>query len=374
MQLDINVTSTCNLGCLYCSEGHNPNEPDLSVIENSKTNVPKEDIIKLVQNVHSEKPEEPVNIAFWGGEPMMNMQYCTELMLHFKDDKRVSFFFYTNGMYIKKNKEKLNSINSLLDGRLEIQVSYDGKAVNDVERLTKQGKSTSEEVKESFSILQEIGIKSSVKSTITPRTFKYIFEAYLDVISMGSNYFPTPDSYEDYDNPDEHYVDLIKGLQKIAKHIYDNGLDPETFGWFQQSRALCQAGVNYFAVNLDGDLSPCHGTMYEDSGAHIVGNISDADVMQEMEEATVLYSGLMQHMNDDCNACESLFCMKCPAGAFSVPSTIAAAEHKGQDFVNGFLSDEYDLRWTTKNINMCTVFKINDKIHKSLLYSIQKGK
>lgn len=75
MNLDINVTSTCNLGCKYCSEGHNPEMPDLAKIENSKTDVKTQDIIKFISKVHAKNPNEVIDISFWGGEPMMNMNY-----------------------------------------------------------------------------------------------------------------------------------------------------------------------------------------------------------------------------------------------------------------------------------------------------------
>jgi len=93
MTLDINVTSTCNLGCKYCSEGHNPDVPDKSVIENSKTNVSKEEIDTFIAKSKIEKPNEPINISFWGGEPMMNMKLCLSIMTEHAKDNLVSFSF-----------------------------------------------------------------------------------------------------------------------------------------------------------------------------------------------------------------------------------------------------------------------------------------
>jgi MoaA/NifB/PqqE/SkfB family radical SAM enzyme len=65
MNLDINVTSTCNLGCKYCSEGHNPDMPDLAKIENSKTDVKTQDIINFISKIR-EKSNEKITISFWG--------------------------------------------------------------------------------------------------------------------------------------------------------------------------------------------------------------------------------------------------------------------------------------------------------------------
>lgn len=379
MNLDINVTSTCNLGCKYCSEGHNPDMPDLAKIENSKTDVKTQDIVKFISTVQEKNPNEEINISFWGGEPMMNIGYCIDLMMFYKDRKEVKFFFYTNGTYIGKYRNNLQEINEILGknhkgkNRLSIQISFDGQPINDVERLTKKNGSTTETVKEAFKILGEIGIERSIKSTITPRTFHLIYESFLDVISIPgcSRYFPTPDTYNDYDESKvDEYVDLLKvGLMKIAKHIYDNKLPIQSFGWFQNSRAICSAGVNYFSVNLDGAISPCHGTMYEDHIEHELGNLYEDNIVTTLEKATEKYKSLISHMNDDCTGCESLFCMKCPAGSFNLDSTkvIKIFKKDKQPSLN-----EYELQWTTKNINLCKVFKLNDIIHKSLLYVLKQ--
>jgi len=365
VNLDINVTSTCNLGCKYCSEGHNPDMPDLAKIENSKTDVKTLDIINFISKIRKEKPEEAIHISFWGGEPFMNFQYCYDLMKFYKNNEKVDFFFYTNGTYIKKYREKLKEINDLIGKRLVIQISYDGEAVNDVERLTKKNTSTTHVVKEAFKVLGELGIERVIKSTISPRTLPLIYEAYLDVISIpgNHNYFPTPDSYSDYILDPEHEAEILSGLKdglmKIAKHIYDNKLPLNKFGWFQNSRALCSAGINYFSVNLDGAISPCHGTMYEDHAQHEIGNLYNTNIVDILDESTVKYKELISHMNDDCVGCKSYFCMKCPAGSFNLESTKEVAFSKDLD--------KYDAQWSTKNINLCKIFKLNDIIHKSLL-------
>ena len=373
MNLDINVTSTCNLGCKYCSEGHNPEMPDLAKIENSKTDVKTQDIIKFISKVLEKKPDEIIDISFWGGEPMMNMTYCLDLMAFYAKKKNVKFFFYTNGTYINKFRDQLKAINKMLgqnhlgQNRLSIQISYDGKPINDIERLTKKNGSTSDLVKEAFAVLGEIGVQRSIKSTITPRTFHLIYESFLDVISIpgNSNYFPTPDTYSDYVKEDvEQYMEDLKlGLAKIARHIYEHKLPVNAFGWFQNSRALCSAGINYFSINLDGAISPCHGTMYEDHLDHEIGNIYDENIIDIVDQATEKYKGLIGHMNDDCQGCKSLFCMKCPAGSYNLPSTKEIAKKK----IEIIPLEQYEMKWTTKNVNLCRIFKLNDVIHKSLL-------
>lgn len=378
MTIDINVTSTCNLGCKYCSEGHNPEMPDLAKIENSKTDVKTEHIIDFIARAKARNPQERFTIAFWGGEPMMNMKYCMDIMIYYRDDITINFFFYTNGFYIKRYREEIKNIHNLLGhNRVEIQVSYDGKAVNDVERLTKQNQSTVEQVKEGFAILQELGIKSSFKSTVTPRTFKHMYESFVDIITTPGalTYFPTPESFTDYDpeTEEEYFNDLRENLMKIANYIYQHKLPANSFGWFRNNKDLCSTGINYYGINLDGKMSPCHATMYDDYDDHEIGDLRDEDIFEKLDNMSNKFKGLLNHMNDDCVGCESLFCMKCPAGSYKLPSTIETVKHKMSDFTqNKFGLSEYDLKWTTKNINMCRVFKMNDIIYKALLAATQQ--
>ncbi len=104
MTLDINVTSTCNLGCKYCSEGHNPDMPDLAKIENSKTDVKTQEIIDFIQRVQEKDPNEEIIIAFWGGEPMMNMPYCLDLMTYYAKNKKITFSFIQTECILKNIK------------------------------------------------------------------------------------------------------------------------------------------------------------------------------------------------------------------------------------------------------------------------------
>ena len=375
MIFDINTTSVCNLGCLYCSEGKNPNMPDKSRILNSKTKVTIQDLDLLVNQVFEKDPKDDIVFAFWGGEPFLNFDFCKEVMYHFKDNNKISFLFYSNGSYIEKYLEDIKELNKVLgkkpsDGRsrLFIQISYDGRKINDIERLTKNGKSTSDVTLKAFNLLRENGIETKTKSTVTPKTFKYLFDAFKEHIEMKTNYFPTPDAFSDTDYDNEEYLkDLKINLMQIAKYIYDNKLEPETFRWFSKSKALCQAGIGYFSFDLDGEATPCHSTMYESFSDHHVGHIRDIDLFEKFSTATEKYKDLSSKIQENCKDCDCLFCIRCPAGNYNLPSNLEIMKTEKVD-------NEYIIRWTHKNNNMCKVFKIADTIHKTLRQLIQDRK
>lgn len=356
MNIDINVTSTCNLACTYCSEGF---ECGLSTAYEENTSVTLENIEEFMNKI-----SDPVkNIFFWGGEPFVNYDFCRGVIEKYKHDKNYSFFFYTNGVYLKKYLKDLVRLNEELGpNRLRLQVSYDGKAVNDITRVDKAGQPSSGMVKANYLAAKEAGLPVSLKSVLTAEHFHLIYEAFLDVISLDKNYFPTPDLYSQLQGEEfnERITALKEGLAKIAQYIYKNKLPPETFGWFTQSRALCSAGVNYVSVDLNGDISPCHGCMYKESHAHVMGNIHTVpDIDALIKEKTAMYQAALdiKHQPLDCQSCDSQFCMKCNSATFEKSE-----------------KETYIEKWTdhTANWQVCKVFKTNEIVHYALRTALKQ--
>jgi MoaA/NifB/PqqE/SkfB family radical SAM enzyme len=65
MVIDINVTSTCNLACTYCSEGY---ECGLSTEFEENTSVTLDNIEEFMAKISDPKKD----VYFWGGEPFVN--------------------------------------------------------------------------------------------------------------------------------------------------------------------------------------------------------------------------------------------------------------------------------------------------------------
>jgi len=198
-----------------------------------------------------------------------------------------------------------------------------------------------------------------MKSVLTAEHFHLIYEAFLDVIELDENYFPTPDMYSHLEGEEfnKRLEELKVGLSKIAKHIYANKLPPEKFGWFQQSRALCAAGINYMSIDLNGDISPCHGCMYKESHAHVMGNIFKVDDIDALiAEKSAMYKDALKDQPLGCQTCDSMFCMKCNAATFE-------KSHK----------ETYIEKWTDHHANwqVCKVFKLNEVVHHALRTALQ---
>lgn len=355
MVIDINVTSTCNLACVYCSEGF---ECGLSSAYEENTSITLDNIEEFMGKLSDPKRD----IYFWGGEPFVNWEFCKGVIDKYKHDPNYSFFFYTNGVYLKKYMTELVQLTEEIGNRLSIQVSYDGKPVNDITRIDKAGNPSSALVKSNYKAAKSNGLNVKMKSVLTADHFHLIYEAFLDVIELDDNYFPTPDMYSQltWEEFAPKLEDLKVGLAKIAKHIYTHKLPPEKFGWFQQSRALCAAGINYVSVDLNGDISPCHGCMYKESHAHVMGNILKApDIDALIKEKTQMYKDALKNQPLDCMNCDSQFCMKCNAATFE--------KSEGETYLD---------KWSdhTANWQVCKVFKTNEIVHHALRIALKSYK
>lgn len=360
MNLDLCTTNVCNFGCKYCSEGQYSFDLIKERNLKGKTKVtPKE-----VRRIIDASGDSHHLLSFWGGEPLLNFDFCKEIMREFAHDN-VSFLFYANGYYVKKYIKELKEFSDYLGElpryivgnnptrRLFIQVSYDGNPINDVMRVQKNGKGTSDIIKEAITLLRDNDIQYSIKSVITPENFKHMYEAFLDVISLGSSYYPTPDLYIK-EISKEQLGELRLNLALIAKYIKDHNLPTHIFGWFQDSKAKCSAGINYFAVNTNKDMMICHGAMYGTD--HFVTRIDDIRASNILKKKSEEISSDLSKAYKQCDSCNVRFCMKCQYANYILHPEIKDKKE----------------RWYSLNENLCRVFEINSKIYSALLISLQK--
>lgn len=121
----INITEQCNLRCTYCCYS--------GIYENTRTHGRKSitgDIIPtLLKFINEYAAKYPINISFYGGEPMLHYELLQQVILQAerKWSQNVSFYVATNGTLL--NNE---SINWLVSHDVMIAISIDGtKEFND---------------------------------------------------------------------------------------------------------------------------------------------------------------------------------------------------------------------------------------------------
>jgi len=323
------------------------------------TGVKVEDLI----NKLSKDPSKHKTINFWGGEPLVNFDFCKAIIDGFKHDKSFSFFFYTNGMYVPQYIEQLKAWNEEFgkevdaDGheRLYLQISYDGKHLTDTIRIDKNGNGTAERVEAGYNLLKENGIATSLKAVISSEGFPYLYDSFKSLYDLQGFYSPTPDLWSER-NAEEYEGDLQvleKELEKIASFIYANDLDPEVFSWFSKSRAMCSTGESMLSIDLDGGIYPCHAGMYGESEEHKIGHIDDWEDVRE--NVMPKFKETNSHLPLECMTCDVNYCMKCQIANF--------AKSEKETYEEKFT--DYQANW-----QVCLLFKRVDKFNKTIRYAM----
>ena len=359
--LEITTTALCNLGCTYCFEGVKTNKQRLD----DKVDIVKQRIWEFYKSDFFNNNYDDLNISFWGGEPTLNGNLIVDIMKEFQHLDNVSFHIYTNAY----NRKRLDMVIDSVDmKKLAIQVSYDGKDINDIFRVSLTGKPTSDQVLENIKYLAEKGVNVSIKSTIPLKTMKRLHKTWLDfkrlyddLNSIGENivvsYAPTIDYVDDL--PRDEAVELVEEFRqqmlKIAKEeikffrIHGHHLCT----WFNGSdhKAHCTSGAHMHAIDVDGKSYACHGSLYSPNKEQMQGgDIMNDSFVADIERMSKAYQIPIREVSDTCKDCVATTCMICP---------VASLDRSQKE-------DYFD-RWTDRWVNnMCGFFKAFGEIDRTV--------
>ena len=358
--IDINVTRRCNLNCSYCFE--NKENKDFTDIEGLF-----EFLDIFVESEFFNKHYKICHIGFWGGEPTMRPDIIVKIINKYKNDNRFSFFIYSNGYDIKP--ELYNVLFELRKEKIDdrpkacIQVSYDGFKLHEKNRLDANGNSTVERIRSTIKKLDYDRVPYTIKSVIRPTQFKYMYDSYKDLRSLvyedsdhndffkTKNYFPTIEYYSDYNFSEDEIQECLKNLRESLIKITASDLKftkEHNFGffsWFGKTRAICTAGKDLIALDMDGYFYKCHGAFYDEyRNDHIIGYIKDINIIDKINESRELHKG---NFNQDiCEGCDTNICLRC--------NTVKYAHSSKEDYMERFID------YTNQDV-LCKFYKEANK-------------
>lgn len=139
------VTNNCNLACRYCYAN--------KVTRNLKKQAMPFTIAKKAIDFLFKQEKKDYQIAFFGGEPLMNFSLIKKVVDYCKEkDKIVQFFINTNAIFLNKD-----NIQFMKKNNFNITVSLDGgKKVQNFCRPFKGGLGTFEIVKKKIILLKRL--------------------------------------------------------------------------------------------------------------------------------------------------------------------------------------------------------------------------
>ena len=334
--IDLNTTTSCNLRCKYCIEGFTHD------VNFSKDSLPElyKRVDYLMEHPWFKQNYSMVSLNFWGGEPFVNFSTMKELIEHYGNNNKIFHLIYSNGFRWKQEYFDLLSeykTMKCLDGsdKIKLQVSYDGRPLQDLYRVTATGNPSSKEVLETIDILIKYNIPFANKATCPVSGFMYLADSIKDYLNIwnsipshlrrSSGMGITVDylnqieaSKEDLENLKQALIDIIPTeldyFKKNGRHFIN---------WFNPNRALCSAGRDMGIMDIDGNFYKCHGTLYNpDKLDHLVSSKDDdlETFVQSIKKSHELHLNLGEP--EECKKCPVHFCLRCNSQAYRVSKKV----------------------------------------------------
>jgi uncharacterized protein len=150
------VTDACNLQCTYCAYRElytNYDKRENQYADPSKARILIDFIIEKLQTPSNKSPHKKVMIGFYGGEPLLNMDFIMDIVSYTKqrETEYITFKYMmtTNGVLLKKHLEFFVKYD------FEIMVSLDGSKENNAYRIYHNGKSSFDTVYENMIYIRD---------------------------------------------------------------------------------------------------------------------------------------------------------------------------------------------------------------------------
>ena len=310
--IEITTSSGCNCNCAYCFETSHQFTRDIEE-ENRQLALLEEYCSKdfSLRNIND------IRITFWGGEPMMNLDYVKKIIEATIKYDFVRYYMYTNGTLLDAFKDLAKcKWADELKKRIHIQLSYDGEPHNTIKR----GEFSSKMVIKTAEFLKNAGFEVSFKATLSfdmLSKLPEIWKSYLDLrekLGAFVQYAPTLDMT----TSDQTALDEWRnGLKEVMKLEYDlwkktKGLPLLAHLSSMTHKRVCDMRGTVLMHN-DGNFYLCHGCAYLDDSKKknlVLGNTKDNSIAEVLSKTQGVK---FDEKNKDCQRCPATWCTTCHA-------------------------------------------------------------
>ena len=269
-KIAISPTMKCNLNCTYC---YNFQESPVEMLRKLPS-ITKEALKKIATTVASLPLDNRLNIAFIGGEPLLN---TVELELMIKYAIKAlrplnitpSFSVTTNGLLLKKEKviQLMNRYN------ISLSVSLDGpKSWNDETRLDFSGKGSYDAIIDSLKIYFSKSLSTHRSVRTTPKlkpgrlvgTYNHLVSLGFNDIAIGSADFEN----SEFDTIDKNTIlsEVDELCSLVERDLVSGSIT--RFSWYAEvlkslyfgtaKKVVCGATRTYVAFDTFGRMQACH--------------------------------------------------------------------------------------------------------------------
>lgn len=321
------LTEDCNLRCKYCYEDAGRCCDNYMSFETAKKAADF-----LIDNV-AKYGSRNIHFTFFGGEPLLNLNVMTDIRRYVVDKAskcniNYSFSLITNCTIYNRQYEEFILEWYKVEKKVNIQISTDGiPELQDKNRITKNGKPTSEIVKENILKLKKLFKNNDIDfdfvdthSVVTRHNIADMFSSYKYLRELGINNvsFVLPrDEYWDNDDISNYINQLIL----ISDYVYEECIKAGNLKPYikaqkiigEKTNIICEAAKSVCAITPDGDIYPCHRAYFYNR-IYKLGNIFDGIIENKNRKVFLDVSRNNLHVdNVSCSKCENTDCKICMA-------------------------------------------------------------
>lgn len=262
------VSQTCNMKCSYCFvDGGTYGGKERLMSEK----IAKDAILYLLNNAKTRN----VEVDFFGGEPLLNWKVVKETVVFGnreaeKRNKRIRFSLTTNGVLL--NEEKMDFFDEY---KVSLILSLDGpKSINDMYRKMKDGRGSFDFVWDKIKMVRDRRNEGYyIRGTFTRKNLnigeisRFFWENKFPYLSLEPAILPEENEMairkEDLSKIIDEYEKMAKEIYERRKigedyHFYHFNIDLEGGPCIGKMSFGCGAGVEYIAIDTNGDIYPCH--------------------------------------------------------------------------------------------------------------------
>lgn len=308
--LSLAISQKCNLGCTYCyAQGGG--------FGGAPRQMPLETALAAVELLLSQAgPGERVNLAFLGGEPLVNravLRAATEHALMLAAPRRVQVMFSitTNGTLLTPEDGAFFERHGFA-----VTVSLDGVgAQHDQQRAFKGGHGSYAKIVAQVAPLLAIQrrMQVSARVTVTPRNMRLreTLDAFIDMGFHSVGFSPmlsSPTGRDQLDWPE--LVQMLEQMIACGREFERRVEARQRYPFLNMVNALrelhrgthrpypCGAGAGYLGVSAEGELAACHRFVGDEAGAlgSLAAGVDDARRAVWLAERHV-------HRQEPCRSC-----------------------------------------------------------------------
>lgn len=296
--ISLAVAQKCNLGCTYCYAqqgefgGAAKNMPLATAI----------DAIDLL--LRDVAPGEKVNIAFLGGEPLINRDVVRRATEYAAErSAAATFSITTNGTLLREDDAEFFERHAFA-----VTISIDGiGAAHDAQRPFKNGRGSYDALMTRVEPLlrRQRRMQVSARVTVTPRNLA-LRETLDELLARGFHSVGfSPMLAAPSGDSEMHARDLeqmLAAMIECGDEFRRRARRGERYAFANLVNALreldrgthrpypCGAGASYLAVSADGELAACHRFVGDEAGAmgDVAGGVDGARQSRWLAERHVM--------------------------------------------------------------------------------------